>query len=125
MGSQYLLDTNVIIDFAANRLPAKSVQKLSEIIDDSPTISFINKIELLSIESVPLSIESFTEVANIIEINNEIINNTIEIRKRYHLKLPDALIAATAIVNNLTLITHNIKDFEKVNSLQLIDSYSF
>ena len=39
-------------------------------------------------------------------------------------KLPDAIIAATAIINDFTLITHNIKDFQKVTGLQVIDSYT-
>ena len=38
-------------------------------------------------------------------------------------KLPDAIIAATAIINNFTLITHNIKDFQKITELQTMDLY--
>ena len=123
MGSQYLLDTNAVIDFAANRLPLSSAQKLSEIVDDAPVISFINKIELIAFTNVPIVVNSFVDAAKVITINDEIINQTIEVRKRYRLKLPDAIIAATAIVNNLTLVTHNIKDFRKINGLNLIDSY--
>lgn len=45
----------------------------------------------------------------------------IELRKEYTIQLPDAIIAATAIANNLTLWTHNTEDFERIASLQLFD----
>jgi predicted nucleic acid-binding protein len=35
--------------------------------------------------------------------------------------LPDAIIAATAVVNNLVLWTHNMKDFENIPDLQVYD----
>jgi tRNA(fMet)-specific endonuclease VapC len=37
--------------------------------------------------------------------NDSIFKETIKIRKKYKLKLPDAIIAATAIVNNATLLS--------------------
>lgn len=52
------------------------------------------------------------------EITNEIKNQTIQIRKRYHVKLPDAIIVATAIVNDLTLITADV-GFKKIEELKL------
>jgi len=47
MGKNYLIDTNVIIDFAQNKLPEKSIEFVADIIDNEPKISVINKIELL------------------------------------------------------------------------------
>ena len=57
-------------------------------------------------------------------INDETIDKTIDLRKKYKIKLPDAVIAATAIINDFTLITHNIKDFRKITELQIIDSFA-
>ena len=54
-------------------------------------------------------------------MNQEIITSTISIRKTHKLKLADALIAATAIVNNLILLADNDKDFLKVNGLNYIN----
>jgi len=42
--------------------------------------------------------------------------------KKYNIKLPDAVIAATAIVNDFTLISHNFKDFQKIAELHFVDS---
>ena len=63
--------------------------------------------------------------AAIYHIDDEIIEKTIELRKKHKIKLPDAIIAATAIVNNFTLISHNFNDFQKITELNFIDSYHF
>ena len=59
--------------------------------------------------------------SNIITVNQDIIQKTIEIRKKFRLKLPDAVIAATALVYDYTLISDNDKDFVKVSGLKYIN----
>ena len=61
----------------------------------------------------------------VISLQDDIINKTIDLRKKYRIKLPDAVIAATAIVFNLTLVTHNTADFKNIKGLKLVDSYLF
>jgi len=114
MGQEYLLDTNVIIDFSALKLPEKAYEQLSTIIDSFPQISIINKIELLSISDVPEQILAFVDEAYVIKLDDDIVSKTIEIRRKYKLKLPDAIIAATAIVMKLHLVTHNVNDFKGI-----------
>lgn len=121
MEQKYLVDTNAVIDFCALRLPDKRHRFLSSILDDSPTISVINKIELLSHPVIPNALEIFLSVAHILSLDNDITNETIALRRAHKIKLPDAIIAATAIVNNLTLVTHNTKDFTQITGLSLIN----
>jgi predicted nucleic acid-binding protein len=123
MGAKYLLDTNVVIDFSLLKLPGKAHKKLSFIIDTNPQISIINKIELLSFSNVTSQIMDFTEEAHIISLDEDIVAKTIELRKKYKTKLPDAIIAATALVFDLVLITHNIIDFKSIARLKFVDSY--
>jgi len=47
MGQGHLIDTNCIIDFTIGKIPEKGKTFLASIIDDQPTISVINKIEVL------------------------------------------------------------------------------
>jgi len=68
-----------------------------------------------------IKIQKLLANSNIFPLNDEVVDKTIKVRKKYKLKLPDAIIAATALVNNLTLITHNKKDFQKVKNLKVID----
>lgn len=122
----YLLDTNTIIDFCNAKLPEKSANLLHDV---SPIISVITQIELFS--SMQLSIAEkdnlikLVKIAKVIDhLDEDIVNHTIKIRQNYRTKLPDAIIAATAIVNNLTLITRNISDFYNIEGLKLINSHS-
>jgi len=123
MGQKYLLDTNVVLDFMGRKLPENSKVLLSKIIDDQINISAINKMELLGFKYVEQNLIAFVDFSEVYHIDDEIIDKTIELRKKYKIKLPDAIIAATAIVNNFILISHNIKDFQKIEELQFIDSY--
>jgi predicted nucleic acid-binding protein len=125
MGQGYLIDTNVILDFMGGKLPIKSENYLSNIIDDQINMSAINKIELLGFSNVEQVLIDLVSYAVIYHMDDEIIEKTIELRKKYKIKLPDAIIAATAIVNNFTLISHNFSDFQKITELTFIDSYHF
>ena len=123
MGSGYLLDSNVIIDLSSKKLPSKSVIRLSEIVDETPTISVITKIELFSLPIVSVDIVEFARQAQVISLDDGIVEKTIDLRKKYRLKLPDAVIAATALRYNLTLITHDVRGFQNIKRLKLIDPY--
>ena len=46
--SQYLIDTNAIIDYLGNKLPLSGLNFMNGVIDALPNVSVISKIELLS-----------------------------------------------------------------------------
>ena len=123
MGQKYLLDTNAILDFMGKKLPEESQFFLSDIIDDQINISAINKIELLGFSNVEQHLIDFVGFAEIYHLDDKIIDQTIELRKKYKIKLPDAIIAATAIVHNFTLISRNSSDFLKITELNYINPY--
>jgi predicted nucleic acid-binding protein len=52
-------------------------------------------------------------------LNQEIKLETIKIKQKHKIKLPDAIIAATAIYFNMPLVSAD-KDFSKVSNLQCI-----
>ena len=124
METGYLLDTNSIIDFSAKRLSAKAHQFIARTIDELPQISIITKIELLGFTNVPQQIVDFTDNSFVIPLEDSIVKQTILLRKEYKIKLPDAIIAATALVFNLTLITNNTNDFKSISDLSLLNPYS-
>ena len=123
MGKSYLLDTNAILDFMGDKLPAKARAIFSQIVDDQINISVINKIEILCFSSVEQDLIDFVNFSNVFPLDDHIIAKTIEIRRLYKkIKLPDATIASTALHYDLTLLT-NDKDFEIVNGLKLESHY--
>jgi len=123
MGQRYLLDTNIVIDFLGNKLPAKTKRHLSSIVDSEINLSVINKIELLGFSKVDQEIIDFVSFSTIFPLDELIVDKTIEIRSLYYIKLPDAIIAATALFHNLTLVTRNIKDFRKIDILRIENPY--
>lgn len=106
MGVNIVLDTNAVLYFMAGRL----VEPLPQA---NLYISIITEIELLS---YPLlkpedekQIRQFCNSVQIINLNNSIKEMAIFFRRNYRLKLPDALICATAYFLNAKLYTNDIK----------------
>lgn len=116
----FLLDTNSVIYFFNGE---KKISAIIEGLKDRFYISFITKIELFCFEStdeaVKKTIHEFLREVEIIYIDDEIINNTIYCRKKMKLKLPDAIIAATAITKGIPLITAD-KVFQKLKDVEII-----
>jgi predicted nucleic acid-binding protein len=123
MGKGYLIDTNVIIDFSANRIPKGGSELLSMCFDDDPRISIITKIELLGFPIVTSSVRDLVKGSSVISLTDEIVDQTILIRKRNKIKLPDAIIAATSIVSGLILLSRNSSDFKKIKGLDYLDLF--
>jgi predicted nucleic acid-binding protein len=123
MGEKFLIDTNVLIGYIGKVLPVKAQKMLARIIDEEFNISFINKIEVLSHPSADKELREFIDLANMYDVTDAIIEKTIEIRRSHKTKLPDAIIAATALFNNLTLTTRNISDFKNIPGLKLMNPW--
>jgi len=65
----------------------------------------------------------FFETSNIFELIDEIVNKAILIRQKQKIKLPDAIIASTALVNGMILVTRNTKDFKNIPDLETVNPY--
>ena len=114
----YLLDTNILIYHLNKSIPVQSIEKIRQILKNHFNISIISKMELLgfrrhSPQSYKKS-ESFLENAVIIGLDDEIVDTVIQLRRNKRIKLPDAIIAATARVNQWTLVTRNENDFSGI-----------
>ena len=126
MGKKYLTDSNAVIDYLSGKFGEKAMTFMNKVIDDIPNISVITKIEILGYETNHKDYKLLFDFASdsiVIGLIDEIVNQTIEIRKIYKIKTPDAIIAASAMVNKLTLITRNTKDFEKIEGLEVLNPY--
>jgi len=128
MGQEYLIDTNILIYYLADVIPEAEIENIEEIFRNSFNISIITKIEFLGwrrhTKQGFKKAKEFISFAKIIPLTNEIADLAIEIRRKHRIKLPDAVIAATAIKNNLTLITRNEKDFDGVGELEIYNPFS-
>ncbi|MGH2642633.1 MAG: PIN domain-containing protein, partial [Chitinophagaceae bacterium] len=61
--------------------------------------------------------------AVVLDLTSDVVTASIGIRKNQRTKLPDAIIAATAITYGFKLITRNIADFRNIPDLELINPW--
>ena len=124
---QYLIDNNAISHFLSGLFSTKGMEFVSNVIDQTPIISVITEIEALSWVNPDKNkeqiLKSFVQDATILELSSSVVAQCVTIRRSRKIKTPDAIIAATAIVYNLTLITSD-SDFFNIPNLQVIDPHS-
>ena len=117
-GHRFLADTNMLI------MLVEGNDRVAELLEGCQVFtSFVSELELLS-ESGLLTkqikkLEDLLNDCTVIDINLAIKSKTIAIRRKHKIKLPDAIIAATAMTLDLPLITAD-KGFKKVDGLTLI-----
>jgi|SRR5882672_3027823 len=91
----------------------------------SPAISVISQVEVLGYHKLdPIErqmLEQFFQASLILPISNDVVDEAIRLRQMRKMSLGDSIVAATAIVRNLTPATHNINDFSWITGLALID----
>ena len=104
-----LLDTNILIDYL-NGIDAAR-QEIGRYL--TPTISVITWMEVMAgaKDDDEAVLRRFLQRFRCIAIDQPIAERTVQLRRTLHLKLPDAIIAASAQVNDVLLVTRNTKDF--------------
>lgn len=119
----YTLDTNFVIYYL---IKDKQAEKFfnQNLVNTFYYISVISRVELFSYPEITASefssIEAFLSGTRSVLIDNEIAMIAAELRRKYKIKTPDSLVAATAIYTNTSLVTRNIKDFEKIKELRVV-----
>ena len=128
MEPRYILDTNTVIYFCNGSLPERAKDFLKIEVDKGIYISVISEIETLgyhlSTEYESMINEDFINGSIIIELTRDVVERTIEIRKIRKIKLPDAIIAATALVHDMTLISRNDDDFKRITHLKYLNPFT-
>lgn len=129
MGIKYLWDTNTVIYYLQQQFAPAGEKFIDNSLNEfQPCISAITEIELLcwktDNEKDLKVLHDFINDALVIELERPIKLKTAEIRKQYKIKLPDAIIAATAVTHDLTLLSRNVDDFKNIQDLQMINPYN-
>ncbi len=118
---EYLIDTNIFIAVLKGNATLKSfIEGLACALDTTVYAELIqgakNKAEVQKIERYLTRFE-------LIHFDKAISRKTIELIRTYSkshgLMFGDAVIAATCLENDLTLITYNVKDFRLINGLKI------
>ena len=119
----YLIDTNIAIYYFGLLLTEEATSFIEALFRNNYHISVINRIELLGFDKISSqqykALEAFVNNATTLNLDEAVVVETIKIRQQFNTKLPDAIIAASCIVNDCCLLTNNTKDFEKISGLKV------
>lgn len=128
--NRHVADTNTLIYFL-NKVGGREYRhRFDGWIRDGLVISVITRIEVLSWPEYGNQSDLLTEAKTLLAMVSEepliepVAEKAIAIRRNYRLKLPDALVAATAEHLALPLITRNTDDFKRVPGLTLVNPFS-
>jgi len=117
-----LLDTNILIYSAEKKF---STYLLPYVSDTSNLVSVISIVETLGYHKITAPqifyFESLFKILKPIPIDALIIQKSVQLRQSKKLSLGDALIAATALVMGVDLITRNTTDFSGISGLNVIN----
>ena len=116
-GNSLLLDTNIVLYLLGGD------QTLVTLLEEKQLyLSFISELELLSYKGVSeqeaTTIKSFVKECIVVDMASDIKDICIKLRKRHNLKLPDAIIAATAGFLNIPLVSAD-QDFNKIKTVDV------
>ncbi|MBV6441371.1 MAG: type II toxin-antitoxin system VapC family toxin [Haliscomenobacteraceae bacterium CHB4] len=117
-GTKLLVDTNIALYFLGGDPVLSSLLDQREIY-----VSAITEMELLGYPGITQTeaerIHNFLNDCQLVEINADVRKKAIEIRRLHNLKLPDAIIAATALHLNLPLISAD-DIFSRIGELNFV-----
>jgi predicted nucleic acid-binding protein len=129
MGVKYLWDTNTVIYYLQGHFKHSAELFVDGLLTRShPAISAITEVELLcwktdNAQDLAL-LHSFIDDIRVFELEKPIKLQTAAIRRTHKVKLPDAIIAATALVHGLTLLTRNVADFKNIPGLPIVNPHT-
>ena len=117
-GNSLLIDTNIVLylfngdETIADLLNGRNIY-----------ISFITELELLGFHGISdeqrTIAREFISDSIVVDLNDSIKKITIDLRVKYNLKIPDAIIAASAFYLNLPLLSAD-RAFERISELQFL-----
>ncbi|TAF06586.1 MAG: type II toxin-antitoxin system VapC family toxin [Nostocales cyanobacterium] len=125
---RYLYDTNIFIYYLADDTVVDSWFTEEFLNLHAILLSPIIRIELLSFAGLSQEeeecIEDLLSQFTVVSLSQEIEDKTIQLKRNYKIKLPDAIIAATAINQNAILVTRNISDFQAITELKIVNPFA-
>ena len=118
-----VLDTNILI----NATKPGGEQLRSWLDDPAALVSIVSRIEALGYTGISAEEEAALEGAlqSLPEagLTEDVVIRAIALRRERKMGLADAIIAATALVHDVSLVTRNVDDFKHITGLKLINPF--
>lgn len=123
-----LIDTNVLIHALTGGADAQTLSRIDDAVADNARYSVVTRMELLGwighTTDTRRETEALLSQMSQIALTPAVVAAVIDIRSRVAIKLPDAIIAASALVENLPLMTRDTGAFKRVPGLVLNDPFA-
>jgi len=118
-----LVDSNILI-YAAQLEHAQLRQFIA---DHAPAVSAVSYVEVLGYHQLDDEeqqyLEEFFRLAQVLPLSQAVLGQAVALRQQRKMSLGDALVAGTALVYGLTLVTRNIEDFHWIQGLSLLNPF--
>jgi predicted nucleic acid-binding protein len=118
-----LVDSNVLI-YAAQ--PGYA-QLRRFIADHAPAVSAVSYVEVLGYHQLDNEerqyVEAFFRLAQVLPLSQAVLDQAVALRQKRKMSLGDALVAGTALVHGLALVTRNVGDFQWIQGLSLLNPF--
>jgi predicted nucleic acid-binding protein len=122
-----VFDSNILIYHLNDALPPSVLTQVESWIAEGAVISVMSRIEVLG---YPQTADQLQQAMRLLAYCEEIllhepkVRRTIMLRPQHRIRLPDALIAATALDCGFPLVTRNTQDFHTINGLILLNPFA-
>lgn len=118
-----LIDSNVII----YAMQPEHTNLRQWVAAHAPAVSAVSYVEVLGYHQLSANedvlLRQFFAVSTILPIDQDVLDEAVRLRQQRRITLGDALVAATALVHRLSLITHNVTDFTWIKALKVVDPF--
>jgi predicted nucleic acid-binding protein len=121
-----VFDSNILIYHLNDALPSSVLNHVESWITEGAVISVMSRIEVLG---YPQTADQLQQAMRLlayfdeIPLHEPVVQRTIALRQQYRIRLPDALIAATALYLGFPLVTRNTQDFQTINGLIILNPF--
>ncbi|HVG11339.1 MAG TPA: type II toxin-antitoxin system VapC family toxin [Thermoanaerobaculia bacterium] len=118
-----LIDSNIIIysaqpenEFLRQLIAARA-----------PAVSAVSYVEVLGYHGLSEPerryFEAFFAEARVLPLAHPVLEEAVRLRQAKRIKLGDSLVAGTALLHDLTLITRNVDDFMGIEGLRVLNPF--
>ena len=122
-----VFDSNILIYHLNDALPPSVLTQVEVWITEGAVISVMSRIEVLGYPQTADQLQQAMRLLAYFEeipLHEPIVQQTITLRQRYRIRLPDALIAATALDLGFPLVARNTQDFHTINGLIILNPFA-
>lgn len=123
----WLLDSNAVMGYLNQDSAPDFIEQFEQALVEGVAVSVITTIEVLGWRGhnaiSRASAEKLLGCMDEISLSASVVQQTISLRSSCAIKLPDAVIAATALTHSLKLMTRNQADFERIAGLTIVNPF--